>query len=968
MKIQKLLFVLIVAAQVPNVMAESKLVRHITFETTAGIQQWPESSVMELDTESKREGKSSLVMTPDNNYVAYFYQKVTAGHEYKLVFWYKVDKVPIQRCGILVNFAKKGGANGSAGSQLFSMKDFAVADNAWHEHTIKFTPPADAETCQLQLGFYRTNAVVNIDDLRLYDENAVANEAPKESVPRGTVVSKGKLIKHLDFTSEKGLAQWPSNVKIGITPADNSKDGRPSVLFTPESNYSAYFYERLEPGEYSMEFDWKADDTPISRCGMMIFFTSKGGKRGDLGTKNVPLSSFGDADGSWKHAAFRFTVPADSSACQIMMAFYRTNASVSIADLKIYKEEATADNPAGEKKENAPASPATPAPQPSAAAAPAVSGIVTTMSPLTTKRPYMPRKQSGYAFSSNIEKVAYVSAETPSMIHFIPVNPSHRPALCIAVPKGIKMLGVFRDLKLSAPAEYTQDGQNFDLYRVELGAKPDKYTFIWQAVGKFAPGAELKGYFWGEWADGKQEPQPLKIQVVSVPSVKPFEKMPVWISMPNDFFPLWPDMTTLKNSGFNHIDMWTYITLGEEAWGNKLLDQTRAKTKPVGMNEIGWIREWWWHKGREEDGKAVFIDGTETKDMLCLSYRGKWFDALIKQGKELIDRQIYFHSSDPEMYGAGDKICFCQKCKDRFKDYLAKSGGGLAYVDPATFEKEPEKYAELHKKWNEFKCFSYAEFFAEYRRAMEKYMAEKGIREPFRFIIYSTYHRSYPGFYGIKDYRDSHIYLKTLEDPAMLAKVFDYISPMIYTDVYANYGDYDMLLPWKDTIVLRQITENKAPIAPILCAGYPYVYAFDSDLNAEMLKYNMLEVIAGGGKGFGFWGECPFDAADMRSVAEVVKMLGPYEKLILSGTPGEQVTAVSKNAVVKRIESPEGSLVLVSEYSKRPLSVEIECPVDKASKVVNLSTGAVIGTITPDKPRFTVELKNERAVMFYVGL
>jgi hypothetical protein len=449
--------------------------------------------------------------------------------------------------------------------------------------------------------------------------------------------------------------------------------------------------------------------------------------------------------------------------------------------------------------------------------------------------------------------------------------------------------------------------------------------------------------------------------------VKTFEQIPVWISMPNDFFVAWPDMKTLKSSGFNYIDMWTYLNASEYNWGIKLIEQTQAKTRPAEMGEIAWIREWWWHNGKAEDGKATLIDGKLSADMLCLSYRGKWYKALIEQGKALIDKQIYFHSTDPEMYSNGDKICFCEKCKQRFKDYLAQNNPGIAYIDPVIFEKNPDKHLELHAKWQEFKCYSYAAFFSEYRQAMEKYMAAKGIKQPFKWMIYSTYHRSYPGFYGATDYRKTHIYIKTLEDPEMLGKIFDFISPMAYMDVFANYEKYDMLLTWKDTIVLRRITRDKVVIAPLLCAGYPFVYAFDSDLNAEMLKYNMLEVIAGGGRGFGFWGECPFDAADMKSVAEVVGMLVPYEKLILSGTPGERIKALSQNAIVKRLESPEGSLVLVSEYSRRPLTVSISCPVDKICKVINLETNKTIGNISPENPTFSVDIKNERAVMLYVG-
>ena len=593
---------------------------------------------------------------------------------------------------------------------------------------------------------------------------------------------------------------------------------------------------------------------------------------------------------------------------------------------------------------------------------------VTTMPPLTTKRPYLPRRQSGYAFVSNIEQIAYISAEQSSMIHFMPVNPSHKPKLFIALPPEVRLQGAFRDLAVEKAGKFSHGGKELDRYRINAGPRVAKYTFFWRLAKSLPEGTELQGFYWGEWSKGKQAPRPLKIKVVSIPAVKQFRQIPVYLSMPNDFYAEYPDTEGLRRSGFNYLDMWTYLTPDESDWGISLLDSTLAKTSKAGVGEIAWIREWWWHNGQKEaDGMATLIDGKKVSNMLCLSYRGKWYQALIDQGKYLIDRGLYFHSTDPEMYGEGSKICFCESCKKRFGDYLKKKAADVAYEDPAIFEKNPEQYAELHRLWNAFKCWSYTEFFAEYRRAMEQYMKEKGISEPFRFMIYSSYHRSFPGFWQYEDYRKSHSYLMTLEDPQTFVGVFDFVAPMVYMDVYANYEDYDMLLPWRDTAVLRRITGDKVPISPILCAGYPFIYAFGSDLNAEMLKYNMLEVIGGGGKGFGFWGECPFDAADMKAVAEVVGMLAPYEKIILEGKAEGKVTVCSGNAVAKRVTSPAGSLLLVSEYSRRPLKVELECPVTERSRVIDLSTGRQIAEITETQPRFTLNLGKDRAVMLYIG-
>ncbi len=103
---------------------------------------------------------------------------------------------------------------------------------------------------------------------------------------------------------------------------------------------------------------------------------------------------------------------------------------------------------------------------------------VTTMPPLTTKRAYLPRRQSGYAFVSNIEQIAYISAEQSSMIHFMPVNPSHKPKLFIALPPEVRLQGAFRDLAVEKAGTFSHDGKELDRYRINAGPRASKYTFL----------------------------------------------------------------------------------------------------------------------------------------------------------------------------------------------------------------------------------------------------------------------------------------------------------------------------------------------------------------------------------------------------------------------------------------------------------------------------------------------------------
>lgn len=131
---------------------------------------------------------------------------------------------------------------------------------------------------------------------------------------------------------------------------------------------------------------------------------------------------------------------------------------------------------------------------------------VTTMPPLTTKRPYLPRRQSGYAFVSNIEQIAYISAEQSSMIHFMPVNPSHKPKLFIALPPEVRLQGAFRDLAVEKAGKFSHDGKELDRYRINAGPRASKYTFFWRLAKSLPEGTELQGFYWGEWSKGNRRP------------------------------------------------------------------------------------------------------------------------------------------------------------------------------------------------------------------------------------------------------------------------------------------------------------------------------------------------------------------------------------------------------------------------------------------------------------------------------
>ena len=120
------------------------------------------------------------------------------------------------------------------------------------------------------------------------------------------------------------------------------------------------------------------------------------------------------------------------------------------------------------------------------------------------------------------------------MIHFMPVNPSHKPKLFIALPPEVRLQGAFRDLAVEKAGKFSHDGKELDRYRINAGPRASKYTFFWRLAKSLPEGTELQGFYWGEYAKGKQAPRPLKIKVVSIPAVKQFRQIPVYLSMPSD--------------------------------------------------------------------------------------------------------------------------------------------------------------------------------------------------------------------------------------------------------------------------------------------------------------------------------------------------------------------------------------------------------------------------------------------------
>lgn len=749
---------------------------------------------------------------------------------------------------------------------------------------------------------------------------------------------------HAGFEKAKELHAWPAGSRFEID-SSVAHDGAASLKVATGTPV-VYLYVPLKPEvKYRAQF-WQRCEDVARRIKLNLNFNRKLGGTGSAGNIVFDIPPCAKA-GAWSQASVVFVAPPETATCQFGFSFPKpAKGAIWVDDLSISET-----NDAVTPQKAAPAGP-----QSSQMLVPAI----------TTRLPAVPAASAAFLFSDNASGTAYASPDIASMISFRCINAKHAPALYMDLPPEVSLFGGMRNVSLPAREPVQRNGGAYVRWKVVFKNPGGWIRLFWKTT--LSAGKKATGYYWAEWAGGKQPEQELPIQVIAVRKTRPPRALTTFISVPSDLAAEWPDYADFTGVGFNTLDFWPY-THDRSPWGMELFERILKHTKNTGIRLAAWPGDWWWSEAIKHDktALAVPLDGAKGA-MLCPSYRGEWFDKLVEHGKFLADRGVLFHVFDPEIYREGTRICFCDRCLAGFRAHLRERHSLATAADPTVFEKFPAQHPAEHALWQDYKTMLYAGMFSDYRVAIESHLQKSGRREKLTMMIYSTYHRSGPSFFEFGDYRESPLYRDTLEDPTVLRRTFDIFAPMIYLDVYANYRPYDMQLLWKDISSLQNLCGG-APVAPILSAGYPFIPAYNCDVSPEMMRWQMLETLASGARGFGFWGVCPLDAADMAAVADIVRMILPVENILSTGLPipPANLRDLSRSACVKGIESKDGAVVLVSEYSTAVRTALVEYRVSVETEVLDLATGQKVAAIAPDRPTFRVGLDKNRARLFFIG-
>jgi len=596
--------------------------------------------------------------------------------------------------------------------------------------------------------------------------------------------------------------------------------------------------------------------------------------------------------------------------------------------------------------------------------------------PLNQKAVPDPGENSFLYYASDYHQhEIYASPDIPTMIAFGQSSrlskdkPEPEIRLILDLPEGFQVHGgrfagkSYTGKDIEDPSDIEIEGKNYKRFRINcVYRKKQSRTSVTEFIVSTtikAPQA-LKAYYATE-IDGKLYHQrEIPLHIISIPEVGSPKKIVTW------FWSLWgtlddyPDATVFNRIGFS---------IPDPEYFQRVL-KSQALRQAGGIEFLRFtVKE---GEFEDKDAQSINLDGEVQGKFACPTYRGKNYQALIQKGRRAIDLGVYEHAFDPER-NDGKFVCFCPRCIGQFKEYL-KTHSSLPYKDPKEFIRQWGKYPEYHRLWVRFKVEKANERHKDYREAMIRHMKEKGL-DPGRFKLwFAAGDWCFKGTNPNPDNTDYWLFKAvegSLEDPLILGDIVDYFAPMMYIDFAPDYRmKADMLEIPERLASIYEYSKGKVKVYPTLSVGWPYVnWGANIEPNG-MMKYQILEAFAGGAKGISIYnGALCFDALDMKHFAEAMQQVLSVEDIIVEGKPisKERIRDLNKQTFVKGIESKDGAVILVSEYSDSRKEAKVEYRIKESAEVVDLSTGKSIAKVTPTNSTFKVALDKDRARLFYVG-
>lgn len=321
---------------------------------------------------------------------------------------------------------------------------------------------------------------------------------------------------------------------------------------------------------------------------------------------------------------------------------------------------------------------------------------------------------------------------------------------------------------------------------------------------------------------------------------------------------------------------------------------------------------------------------------------------------------MYFLDSEPSIPsgGKGGEACFCERCTEHFRQYLAQNYPDLEYVDPKEIVTAEEPDPRLLRAWRESTQQISIEIFKPFRDLVDA-VTPTG---PVRLGNYQTDGRN-------EENRNFHN-LEVLVE----ASVFDHTTPSLYGQTPDVLGDN----------IAEVVQNTNVPTIAWISTGlgpkgehYP----------VEMLRPLFYEALVNGALGYLIFTPGMMNAQDYREHALAIRALAPVESLLLDSNPinrhavtgddnsvrvagswdeGRYVLLISRGRWVERhtyAHKYEGEIIPVweADYAGElpEATYEIHCPMIMDCAVIDLEEREVVGQGLKATDSFTVTLSPE---------
>ena len=472
------------------------------------------------------------------------------------------------------------------------------------------------------------------------------------------------------------------------------------------------------------------------------------------------------------------------------------------------------------------------------------------------------------------------------------------------------------------------------------------------------PGQARPAYYHLEWDGGKQPDEKLPVTVYEKPNIKAPQRFVASV-----YYWFWdapgkPESGTIFDDprageffqGLRGMGLNTVMI--NSLWGRDYYELPRLdKLLPL-MTKAGLTLAH--HTGgmgyqaaaaRKEGAGAVTLDGKDDPGV-CLSFRGPAYLTCVKTWGDLAKHGIYWVDNDYEDWNyREEQVCFCPRCKEGFRGWLAANRPAVAYTDPQQFEKRPGDFADLHKAWWEYKNGLIAGWHNDVRAAMLKHMQAAGVKAP-----------GFPKI-GITESMTQWNW-KTLTNGPL-----DYISPMVYAYLQ-GYGEPAVESVGKRCLEDRERTgversKYLVTIAPAERTG-EVVWPDKS------MMYQVLEVAGSGAAGFKVWYEEVMSGGQYYWMSRALRMIQPVEEILLDGQL-VKVPVENPNTRVHAFRHPAGTVLFVADYSPDQVEVTLSEPVAAPAVVVDLDSRKQVAALKPGAPAFKMTVAEDRVRLLFVG-